>query len=117
MQVGFWKDMKREKDEDEAAHAALGAELAREYPDHLPLLAARVASLAALTGDKRAARLQVRTAGGTTEEPVKSSLVGIPRGAIWWKVIRWWRVCAVQCNWEDYRWSLSWRTILVQPQH
>ncbi len=60
MQVGFWKDMKREGEEDEAAHAALGAELAREYPDHLPLLAARVASLAALQGDKRKARLQAR---------------------------------------------------------
>ena len=60
VQVGFWKDMKREGEEDEAAHAALGAELAREYPDFLPLLAARVASLAALQGDKRTARLQAR---------------------------------------------------------
>ncbi len=51
--------MKRESNEDEAAYLALGADLAREYPGHLPLLAARVASLAALTGDKRAARLQV----------------------------------------------------------
>ena len=59
-QVKFWRDMKRDSDEDDAAHQALGAKLADDYPGHLPLLAARVASLAALTGDKRAARLQAR---------------------------------------------------------
>ena len=55
----FWREMKRESDADEAAHLAMGAELAKEYPDHLPVLAARVASLASLTGEKRAAHLQV----------------------------------------------------------
>ena len=51
--------MKRESDADEAAHLAMGAELAEEYPGHLPLLAARVASLASLSGERRTAQLQV----------------------------------------------------------
>ena len=44
----FLKDVKRGSEEDEATYTALEQQLLKEYPDHLPLLSARLTSLTSL---------------------------------------------------------------------
>lgn len=56
------KELKRDREEDAAVLQALEEELLRDYPGHLPLLSAILASLAALPADKKKEHLQVTLA-------------------------------------------------------
>ncbi len=53
------KELEKEFEDDPAAYQDVVKELTTEYPNHLPLLTAVLAGLAALPADKRKDRLQV----------------------------------------------------------
>ena len=69
MQVKVLKELKRDNEEEEKVYKELEQELLREYPGHLPLLSAILASLTSLPADKKKERLQV------TDYPVCTPMV------------------------------------------
>ena len=53
VQVKMLKELKRDKEDEAAVFEDLKEELLKEYPDHLPVLTAILASDASLPADKR----------------------------------------------------------------
>ena len=64
------KELKRDKEEDAEVLQSLEDELLKEYPSHLPLLSAVLASLTSLPAEKQNKHLQV------TSRPALMQLLG-----------------------------------------
>ena len=69
MQVKMLKELKRDKEEDAEVLQSLEDDLLKEYPSHLPLLSAILASFTSLPAEKQNEHLQV------TSRPALTRLV------------------------------------------
>ena len=66
MQVKVLKELKRDKEEDAEVLQSLQDELLKEYPSHLPLLSAVLASFTSLPTEKQNEHLQVHSGPALT---------------------------------------------------